>query len=98
MVDSPFARSAIAVLAALSLSFLGAIFSYAQAPAPAPTSESSSSAQIPTPPRTPENSSPAAEAQRQQVQPVNNAPVWREVRSKGPANTTVVGRETNVLM
>ena len=98
MVDSPFARSAIAVLAALSLSFLGASFSYAQAPAPAPTSESSSSAQIPTPPPTPENSSPAAEAQRQQVQPFNNAPVWREVRSKGPATTTVVGRETNVLM
>jgi formate dehydrogenase subunit gamma len=98
MVDSPLARSAVALLAALSLSLLGASFSYAQAPTPAPSSESSSSAQIATPPPTPENSSPAAEAQRQAVQPLNNAPVWRGVRSNAPATTTVVGRETNVLM
>ena len=100
MVDSAFARSAIALLAALSFSFLGASLSYAQAPAPAATSESSSPAQIPTPPPTPENSSPAAAAQRQQVQPFNNAPVWREVRSNTPGTTTttVVGRETNVLI
>jgi formate dehydrogenase subunit gamma len=98
MVDSPLVRSAVALLAALSFSFLGASSSYAQAPTPAPTSESSSSAQIPTPPRTPENSSPAAEAQRQGVQPFNNAPVWRTVRSNAPQTTTVVGRETNVLI
>jgi formate dehydrogenase subunit gamma len=98
MVDSPLARSAVALLAALSLSLLGASLSYAQAPAPAPSSESSSSAQIATPAPTPENSSPAAEAQRQAVQPFNNAPVWRGVRSNAPATTTVVGRETNVLM
>ena len=96
MVDSPLARSAVALLAALSFSILGASSSFAQAPAPA--SESSSSAQTPTPPRTPENSSSAAEAQRQGVQPFNNAPVWREVRSNAPQTTTVVGRETNVLM
>nr|MDQ6923874.1 cytochrome b/b6 domain-containing protein [Pseudomonadota bacterium] len=98
MVESSLARLAVALLAALSLSFLGASFSYAQAPTPAPSSESSSSTQIPTPPLTPENSSPAAEAQRQAVQPLNNAPVWRGVRSNAPATTTVVGRETNVLM
>ncbi len=98
MVESSLARLAVALLAALSFSLLGASFSYAQAPTPAPSSESSSSTQIPTPPSTPENSSPAAEAQRQAVQPLNNAPVWRGVRSNAPATTTVVGRETNVLM
>src|SRR3977135_2532455 len=98
MVESSLARLAVALLAALSFSLLGASFSYAQAPTPAPSSESSSPAQIPTPVPTPENSSPAAEAQRQAVQPLNNAPVWREVRSNAPATTTVVGRETNVLM
>ncbi len=98
MVDFPLARSAVALLAALSFSLLGASFSSAQAPTPSPSSGSSSSAQIATPPSTPENSSPAAEAQRQAVQPLNNAPVWRGVRSNAPATTTVIGRETNVLM
>jgi len=54
--------------------------------------------QSPTPAPTPENSSPAAAAQRQQSQPLNNAPVWREIRSGAPQVTTVVGRETNVLI
>ena len=36
--------------------------------------------------------------QRQQTQPLNNAPVWREVRSGAPQVSTVVGRETNVLI
>ena len=98
IVDSPLARSAAALLAAVSFALAGASASLAQAPAPAPTSESTSSTQIPTPPRTTENSGPAAEARRQAVQPFNNAPVWREVRSNGPQTTTVVGRETNVLM
>jgi len=102
MVDSSPARSAVALLAALSFSLIGAGTSFAQAPTPAPSagSSSSSSTQIPTPPRTPENTSPAAEAQRQEVQPFNNAPVWREVRSNTPGTTTttVVGRETNVLI
>jgi formate dehydrogenase subunit gamma len=39
-----------------------------------------------------------AEQQRQQTQPLNNAPVWREVRSGEPQVTTVKGRETNVLI
>jgi formate dehydrogenase subunit gamma len=51
-----------------------------------------------TPAPTSQNESPAAEAQRQVVQPLNNAPVWREVRSGAPQTTTVIGRETNVLI
>ena len=65
MVDSSLVRSAVALLAALSFSLVGANASFAQAPAPNAESSSSSSTQIPTPPRTPENTSPAAEAQRQ---------------------------------
>ena len=41
----------------------------------------------------------AADQQRQQVaQPLNNQPVWKEVRSGAPQVTTVLGRETNVLI
>ena len=100
MVDSSLVRSAVALLAALSFSLVGANASFAQAPAPNAESSSSSSTQIPTPLRTPENTSPAAEAQRQAEQPFNNAPVWREIRSNmpGTTTTTVVGRETNVLI
>jgi formate dehydrogenase subunit gamma len=36
--------------------------------------------------------------QRQLVQPLNNQPLWSEVRSGAPQTTTVVGRETNVLI
>ena len=39
-----------------------------------------------------------SQAQRQQVQPGNNAPVWREVRSGKEGITTVKGRETGVLI
>ncbi|HEY1460534.1 MAG TPA: formate dehydrogenase subunit gamma [Casimicrobiaceae bacterium] len=38
------------------------------------------------------------ESQRQVVQPLNNAPVWKEVRSGAPQVTTVTGRETNILV
>src|ERR1035437_8555505 len=39
------------------------------------------------------------QAQRQQVQPGNNAPVWREVRKEGKEHfTSIKGRETGVLM
>ncbi len=38
------------------------------------------------------------QVQRQQVQPGNNAPVWREVRSGKEEVTTVKGRETGVLI
>ena len=40
----------------------------------------------------------AQQAARQQVQPLNNQPVWSEVRSGAPQVTTVTGRETNVLV
>src|SRR3954470_12144097 len=38
------------------------------------------------------------QVERQQTQPLNNAPVWREVRSGVRAETAVRGRETNVLI
>jgi len=40
----------------------------------------------------------AQQVERQATQPLNNAPVWREVRSGVPAETAVTGRETNVLI
>jgi len=40
----------------------------------------------------------AQQAERQATQPLNNAPVWREVRSGVPAITAVRGQETNVLI
>ena len=41
----------------------------------------------------------ATDQQKRQVaQPLNNAPVWKEVRSGLPQITTVQGRETNVLI
>lgn len=83
MADSPIARTASVAMVALWL--LAASTALAQT-------------QQPTPARTPDNSSAAAQAQRQVVQPLNNAPVWREVRSGQPAVTTVRGRETNVLI
>jgi formate dehydrogenase subunit gamma len=94
MADRSIVRSAVALLAVFSLSILAASPAFAQGSVPAPTG----SAQTPTPPPTPENSSAAAQAQRQAAQPFNNAPVWREVRSGAPQTTTVVGRETNVLI
>ena len=36
--------------------------------------------------------------QRQQTQPLNNAPVWKEIRSGMPQTTSLPGRETNVLI
>ena len=38
------------------------------------------------------------QAERQRTQPLNNQPVWTEVRKGGPQTTTVTGRETNVLI
>jgi len=83
MVDAPMARLALLVLAALCL---GA------------TAGAEAQDQLPTPAPTPQNASPGAEAQRQAAQPLNNAPVWRDVRSGAPAVTQVRGRETNVLI
>jgi formate dehydrogenase subunit gamma len=39
-----------------------------------------------------------SQQQRQATQPLNNAPVWKEIRSGAPQVTTVKGRETNVLI
>ena len=36
--------------------------------------------------------------ERQTTQPLNNQPLWSEVRSGGPQTTTVRGRETDVLI
>ena len=38
------------------------------------------------------------QAERQLVQPGNNAPVWRDVRSGDPGYTSIPGREVNVLI
>lgn len=46
----------------------------------------------------PPPSGPAAQAERERVQPGNNAPVWRDVRSGAPGYTTVQGVETGVLV
>jgi formate dehydrogenase subunit gamma len=39
-----------------------------------------------------------AQQKQQVVQPLNNQPVWKEIRSGEPQITTVRGRETNVLI
>jgi formate dehydrogenase subunit gamma len=39
-----------------------------------------------------------AQQERQITQPLNNQPVWSEIRSGAPQVTTVKGRETNVLI
>jgi formate dehydrogenase subunit gamma len=47
----------------------------------------------------PKEASQAGAEQRQQiVQPLNNQPIWKEIRSGEPQITTVRGRETNVLI
>jgi formate dehydrogenase subunit gamma len=47
----------------------------------------------------PQEAEYAREQQKQQsAQPLNNQPVWKEVRSGLPQVTTVQGRETNVLI
>jgi len=45
-----------------------------------------------------EASDARAQQERQITQPLNNQPVWSEVRSGVPQVTTVKGRETNVLI
>jgi formate dehydrogenase subunit gamma len=90
------ARRAAFVLATAWTLVAGAAL--AQQPPQGQQAQQSEQAQIPTPAPTPENTSPAAAAQRQANQPLNNAPVWREVRSGAPQVTTVRGRETNILI
>jgi formate dehydrogenase subunit gamma len=53
----------------------------------------------PPPSPNPVDAHPAqAQQQRQLIQPLNNRPVWSEVRSGSPAYTSIPGRETNVLI
>lgn len=50
-------------------------------------------------PPTQQNTERVNEEQARQVtQPLNNAPVWKEIRAGGPQTTTVRGRETDVLI
>jgi len=52
-----------------------------------------------TPALNPEDAERArAQQERQRTQPLNNAPVWRDVRYGEPKVTQVRGRETNVLI
>ncbi len=52
-----------------------------------------------TPAVSPKEAAQATKEQsREVVQPLNNAPMWREVRSGEPQITTVTGRETNILI
>jgi formate dehydrogenase subunit gamma len=46
----------------------------------------------------PQGDSASAQVKRQETQPLNNAPVWREVRSGSSGFTTVQGVETGVLV
>ena len=47
----------------------------------------------------PKEAAQAAAEQKQRIdQPLNNQPVWKEIRSGEPQITTVRGRETNVLI
>jgi formate dehydrogenase subunit gamma len=45
-----------------------------------------------------DESAAAQQVQRQQAQPLNNAPIWREVRSGDPGYTTASGPEAGVLV
>lgn len=83
MADLPIMRAAVLFIAALG--WIAASGAQAQD-------------QVPTPAPTVQNAAAGAEAERQVVQPLNNAPVWRDVRSGAPQVTQVRGRETNVLI
>ena len=67
---------------ALALAAFIGSSAYAQAPASAPPPTDFSKEQV----------------QRQAAQPLNNQPVWKEVRSGLPQVTSLPGRETNVLI
>ena len=82
MIDLPIVRAAALALAAAWIFTAGPAYAQYEA----------------TPAPTPENSSSEAAAKRQDAQPLNNAPVWREVRSGAPQTTTVRGRETDILI
>ena len=79
-------RRALALLAMVFLSFAAT----AQTPKMGPNQ---------SPATNPVDASYAQQQQQQQVtQPLNNQPVWSEVRSGAPQFTSLPGRETNVLI
>ncbi|MEO8538026.1 MAG: hypothetical protein ABI533_10885, partial [Betaproteobacteria bacterium] len=88
-MGQPMVRIAVTFLAALALSFV--------AQAQAPRTPQMGPAQSPA-----TNAADAGYAQQQQqqqlTQPLNNQPVWSEVRSGAPQFTSLPGRETNVLI
>ena len=67
---------------ALALAAFLGSSAYAQSPATTPTPGDFAKDQV----------------QRQGAQPLNNQPVWKEVRSGLPQTTSLPGRETNVLI
>jgi formate dehydrogenase subunit gamma len=87
-----FTRSCGALLLVASLMLGGTSLARAQSqPQPQPQPQSQ--------PQTQPQSPAEAQVERQQSQPLNNAPVWREVRKDGQEHyTSVQGRETGVLI
>src|SRR5689334_16949761 len=66
-----------------------------------PTQPATTAAQSAAPVVLPANAQPApddSQTRRQAVQPGNNAPVWREVKSGGENYTSIKGPETGVLI
>jgi formate dehydrogenase subunit gamma len=80
-----FSRAFVAALAACWLAAAGA----QQTAAPLPAERD---------PAKLESDLTRLQQQRQQSQPLNNSPVWKEVRSGAPQYTSLPGRETNVLI
>jgi formate dehydrogenase subunit gamma len=55
-------------------------------------------APLPSVAQAPADKEAQAQAERQRTQPLNNAPVWRDVRSGEPGYTSTKGREAGVLV
>jgi formate dehydrogenase subunit gamma len=89
----PLSRAVLVAVEAVLLTLLFTSFG-AQADEPKPKMQAEQS------PATSAVDADRAKAQQQQqiIQPLNNQPVWSEIRSSTPQTTTVVGRETNILI
>lgn len=84
-MSSSLKHATVALLATVA-------FAYGPASAQAPGTN-------PPPTANPVDANPVqAQQQRQLTQPLNNRPMWSEVRSGAPAYTSIPGRETNVLI
>jgi formate dehydrogenase subunit gamma len=82
-------RSGLASLAIVLCALVAPAAAFAQSTAPAVAPASAPAAQP---------SEQDTQARRQAVQPGNNAPVWREVKSGGENYTSIKGPETGVLI